>query len=95
VLYARYRVGTFRERLADRIKTLRDLRWSRIPNPIRGPADARNCGAEGAGLFRLANNRLSRDSEVLQLNKIFVTNGVGEDDNERDLLSHATSPFGC
>jgi hypothetical protein len=69
----------FRERLADRIKTL----TSRIPDPIRGPADAHNCGAEGAGLFQLANNYLSRE-----LDKVF---DVGEDDTERGLLSHATS----
>jgi hypothetical protein len=48
---------------------------------------------ERAVTFRLANNCLSR--EAPQLNKIFVANDVGEDDNKRDLLSHATSLFGC
>jgi hypothetical protein len=48
---------------------------------------------ERTGTFRLANNCLSR--EAPQLNKIFVANDVGEDDNERDLLSHTTSLFGC
>jgi hypothetical protein len=61
---------------------VRLLQWSRIPDPIRGPVDSRNCGV-GRGGIRLANNRLGR--EALQLNTIFVANNAGEDDNERDL----------
>jgi hypothetical protein len=90
VKYARYRVGTFHECLADCIKTLREFcDGFEYQIQFEDQQMLATVEWEWAGLFRLANNCLSRE-RCFQLNKIFVANeaaDVGENlnDNERDL----------
>jgi hypothetical protein len=86
--------GTLRERLVDHIKTLRDfcdgLEYQIQFEDQRMLATVER---EGAGLFRLANNCLSRERRFNSTRSPSPT--TWERTTTCNLLSHATSFFGC